>query len=177
MLSFAEISRKTDKVLKIIDNLKKDVINDIFDEYSVFQQIKKILDKKEITIGDILIDKIAIRVIDKKDIDYDKYSLVIELEILEALIKKRVVRKEKQEKVDQSFLTFEKLKEKLENIGNDKRSLYNFLDEYLVMILKKKMIMLSDFNRRQLLLRLCDRKSIKSEKYELSKSDFNRIKI
>lgn len=177
MLSFAEISRKTDKVLKIIDNLKKDTINDIFDEYSVFEQIKKILEKKEIAIGDTLIDKIAIRVIDKKDIDYDKYSLVIELEILESLIKNKVVRKEKQEKIDHSFLTFEKLKEKIENIGNDKRSLYNFLDEYLVMILKKKMIMLSDFNRRQLLLRLCDRKSIKSEKYELSKSDFDRIRI
>lgn len=177
MASFVEILKKTEKSLRIINNLKKDTINDIFEEYSVFQQIKKILEKKEINIGDFLIDKIAIRVIDKTDIDYDKYSLAIELEILESLIKNKTIRKEKQEKIDKSFLTFEKLKEKLENIGNDKRSLYNFLDEYLIMIMKKKMIMLSDFNRRQLLLRLCDHKSIKSEKYELSKSDFNRIRI
>jgi hypothetical protein len=44
MASFNEILRKTERTLKIIDNLKKDEINDIFDEYKIEEKIKKVLD-------------------------------------------------------------------------------------------------------------------------------------
>ena len=177
MTSFNEILRKTERTLKIIDNLKKNEINDIFDEYKIEEKIKKVLEKKEINIGQLVLEKISNRKMDDKEINYNNYSIAFEIDILENLIKNKTIRSEKQKKFSQSFLTFDKLKEKIENIGRDKKNLYNFLDEYMVIILKDKQIGLTDFNRRQLILRLCDRKSIKSEKYELSKDDLDRIKI
>ena len=177
MASFTEILRKTEKSLKIIDNLKKNEINDIFNEYKIEEKIKKILEKKEINIGQIALEKLSNLKLDNKEINYDKYSISFEIDILEKLIKNKIIRKEKQNKIDESFLSFDKLKSKIEDIGKNKRSLYIFLDEYLIMILKKKLIVMNDFNRRQLILRLCDRKSIKSEKFELSKSDLSTIEI
>jgi hypothetical protein len=175
MTSFAEILKKTEQSLKIIDNLKKSEINDIFSEYKIEEEIKKILEKKEINLGQLALEKIANIKLDKKEINYLNYSIAFEIDILESLIKNKTIRSEKQKKI-KSFLIFEKLKEKIENIGKDKKNLYNFLDEYIMIILKDKDINLSDFNRRQLILRLCDRKSIKSEKYELSKNDLDKIK-
>jgi len=177
MASFNEILRKTERTLKIIDNLKKDEINDIFDEYKIEEKIKKVLEKKEINIGQLILEKISNRKLDDKEINYKNYSIAFEIDILESLIKNKIIRSEKQKKFSQSFLTFDKLKEKIESFGKNKNSLYNFLDEYMMIILKDKQIGLTDFNRRQLVLKLCDRKSIKSEKYELSKGDLDTIKI
>ena len=165
-----ETERKLDHILsKNDDNLDR-----VFFDFTVSEKIKEIFEKKEIKIGRIISNFLVKKILLKDKIKLQDFSITEEIVVLQKLIRDEYVNANNK-KIMQKPISLERVKQKIKNIRNNSNDLYLFLEDYFTFVFKTKKIDITDLKKRNLILRLIDKRKINLKNYCFSRDDLEKI--